>query len=83
MIINNEVGAAIARAANGILYMWRELHLEAEKLNDCWHRHERRQALQDAVACMKTNGLIEDYDMLKCEVKINGQWSSASCTTIV
>lgn len=83
MTIDDQVGSAIARSANGILWMWRELHLEADRLCDCWYKQERRQAYQDTINCMVTNGLIEDFDMLKCQVKINGRWTSASRTTLI
>lgn len=82
--IDNEVGGAIARAANGILWMWRDLVREANASNNPdWHKFERRQALQDAISCMQREGLIEDYNMLECKVRINGQWSAADRVLIV
>lgn len=65
----------VARAANAILWLWKQLVDQSQ--GDCWFKHDARSAFQDSIICMRTCGLIEDYDVLKVEVKIKGIWTNA------
>lgn len=69
----------VIHMANDVLWLWREVVREAdrqepEEQRRCWYKHDARQAYQDAMQSMKRHELIEDYDMLKVAVKVDGQW---------
>lgn len=65
----------VARAANAILWLWKQLVDQSQ--GDMWFKYEARRAFQDSIICMQACGLIEDYDVLKVEVKIKGIWTNA------
>jgi hypothetical protein len=61
-----------------MLQLWHDLCLEAEATdNVSWYRVDVRQAYQDALNSLKTNGLIEDYDVVRVRVKVDGVWSAS------
>ena len=65
----------ITRVALDILWLWNSVYLEAEtSSNPAWHKIHGRQAYQDAINSMKNRNLIEDYNMCKVAVKVNGIW---------
>ena len=69
----------IACAANAILWLWNATIVEAEakipdELGQTWFRCPERQAYRLAMMSMMNNHLIEDFDVIKVRVKINGQW---------
>ncbi len=69
----------IACAANAILWLWNAIITEAEakipdELGQTWFRNPERQAYRLALMSMVNNHLIEDFDVIKVRVKINGQW---------
>ena len=65
----------IACAANAILWLWNAIIIEAEaEVQSPWYRLPERQAYRDAMNIMVNNHLIEDFDVVKVRVKINGQW---------
>ena len=67
--------ARVARTANAILWLWNE---EIKKAGgDHWARLESRQAYRYTLRIMVDQGLIEDYDVTKQQVKIGGVWSAA------
>ena len=63
----------IACAANAILWLWHQ-DAEVAKKNP-WYKADARQAYRDSVRSMQFCGLIEDYDMVKIMVKIDGEWT--------
>lgn len=65
--------AKVARAANAMLWLWHEVI----KSGDPWYRLDARQAYRDCLHIMVCQGLIEDYDVVRCEVKIKGVWTDA------
>jgi hypothetical protein len=71
----------IACTANAILWLWKDIIDESEvnesdEMKRCWYRLPERQAYQNSIISFVTNGLIEDYDVLKVAVKIAGIWRS-------
>lgn len=80
--MNKQDKANVAHAANDILWLWREVIQEAdrnepEELKRCWYKHDVRQAYQDTLIALQRNGLIEDYDVQKVAVKIDGRWDAS------
>lgn len=65
----------VARAANGILWLWRECITE-----DPWHKHEARQAYRDAMNLLCRQGLIQDFDLETLQVRVSGVWTAARTT---
>lgn len=65
----------IARAANAILWRWKQLVDQVE--DKPFYAHQARQAYQDSLIAMQCCGLIEDYDVLKVQVRIKGIWTGA------
>lgn len=75
----------VATAAIGILYLWRQIVIEAEvqehdPMRRIWYKLEVRQAYHDALISMRNNHLIEDYDMLELKVKMDGVWTGEILT---
>ena len=66
----------IVWTANDILWLWRGLVMESDKQfdNPGFYKYDVKQAYQDALNSMQHNGLIETYDVVKCQVKIGGVW---------
>ena len=71
----------IANAANAILWLWNDT-ARASKGN-CWYKQDARQAYQDSLIAMVSCGLIEDYDMVKIQVKIKGTWTASRQVTVM
>ncbi len=65
----------VARAANAILWLWKQVVDQSK--GDPWFKYDARRAFQDSIICMQACSLIEDYDVLKVEVKIKGIWTNA------
>jgi len=65
----------IARAANAILWLWKQLVDRAE--HEPFYAHQTRRAYQDSLIAMQSCGLIEDYDVTKVQVRIKGIWTGA------
>lgn len=77
--MNQMEARQVASGANGILFMWHHLILEADReepdeFKRCMYRQPERQAYQNAIQCLRYNGLVEDYDVENVRVKINGVW---------
>ena len=45
-----------------------------DEFDQTWFRNHERQAYRLAMMSMMNNHLIEDFDVIKVRVKINGQW---------
>ena len=69
----------VASTANGILMLWHSVRVQQKTQKTehlkMWHKQDACQAYQDALNCMRHNGLIEDYDVEKIRVKVNGVWN--------
>ena len=63
----------IACAANAILWLWNEIEVEASAQSP-WYRLPERQAYRQAMNIMVNNHLIDNFDVVKVRVKINGHW---------
>jgi hypothetical protein len=64
--------------ANDILQLWHNLSKEADKSDKpAWYKIDMRQAYQDALISMVRNGLIEQYDVVRVRVKVDGVWSDS------
>lgn len=80
--MNKQDKTNVAHTANDILWLWREVIQEADRnepdeARRCWYKHGVRQAYQDTLQAMKRHGLIEDYDVVKVAVKIDGNWDAS------
>jgi hypothetical protein len=64
--------------ANDILQMWHNVIADSERVEDkhkrCWYKVELRQGYQDAMNGLRSHGLIDQYDVQKIRVKIDGVW---------
>ena len=65
----------IARAANAILWRWKQLLDRTE--HEPFSTHQTRLAYNNCLIIMQHYGLIEDYDLLKVQVRIKGIWTGA------
>lgn len=64
----------VIQHANAMLWLWKEL---VDRSNgNSWFEVTARQAYQDCLNSLKYLGLIEDYDVTKVQVKVDGQWRS-------
>lgn len=76
-----EMEKDIACTANAILWLWKEIideseRVEIDEVKRYWHRLPQRQAYQNAMNAFMANGLIESYNVLKVAVKVAGVWRS-------
>lgn len=71
----NKHDLKVACAANAILWLWNDL--ANRRMGDAWFKQDAFQAYRDSLFAMQTCGLIEDFDMVKVEVKIKGVWTNA------
>jgi hypothetical protein len=61
--------------ANAMQDLWLHLH-KADPKGDGWHEVRAKQAYHDCLISLKNYGLIEDYNLTECKVKVEGEWSS-------
>ena len=64
----------ITGVALDILWMWNSAQLDSEAVGNVWHKVGERQSYHDALNVMRHRNLIEDFDMVKVAVKVDGQW---------
>lgn len=65
---------AVTSVALDLLWLWNNIQCGAVELDNVWYKVGERQAYHDALNSMKSRGLIEDFDMVKVAVLVNGQW---------
>ena len=67
-----EVQLKIARSATSIMALWVDLIRRSN--GDCWYQVHARQAFQDSLRAMEHHKLIDDFDIEKFAVKVDGIW---------
>jgi hypothetical protein len=64
--------------ANDILQMWHNVIADSERIEDwqkrSWHKVDLRQGYQDAMNGLRAHGLIDEFDVDKIRVQIDGVW---------